>query len=74
MSNWSKDPKAKNKRAKIGGLDLTKAVHVEVGDKLNYAMCWKSDDDSLKFMGWIRKYCCSDKSAVIKKTKEEIGL
>lgn len=49
-------------------------VYADTGEKLNYAVCWKNDDGSLKFMGWIRKYCVKDTDTIVKKTKEEIGL
>lgn len=63
-----------NNRAKIADIDRSKMVYAEVGDKLDYAACWQNKDSSLKFMGWIRKFCVKDADTVIKATKEEIGL
>lgn len=47
-------------------------IYVEVGDKLNYAACVKKEDESLRFCGWIRKYCIKEDQIVVKAKKEEL--
>jgi len=46
--------------------------YADVGDKLNYAVCYE-EDSKWKFAAWMRKDTI-DKTKVVKKTKEEIGL
>jgi len=54
------------------GLDL---IYADVGDRLNYAACVvdNEEEDTFKFVGWIRKYCFKYGTQV-KLTKEELGI
>jgi hypothetical protein len=59
-------------KTKRRSLDL---VYADVGDKLNYAACVidNQEQDTFKFVGWIRKYC-HKYGIVVHLTKEELGI
>ena len=59
-------------KTKRQGLEL---FYADVGDKDNYAACVvdNAEEDTFKFVGWIRKYCFKYGTKV-KLTKKELGL
>jgi len=70
--SWAEKASKKPESTRRRGLDL---VYADVGDKLDYAACVvdNEEEDTFKFVGWIRKFCFKY-GTTVKLTKEDLGI